>query len=189
MNDCCNHKNKPRVSIIAAIGRNRELGASNDMLWHIREDFKNLVKITKDKPIIMGSKTYESIGRPLPKRLNIVLSHQSDYNAPGCTMVTSLEDAMVRAREEGTEEIIIFGGGFVYRQALEMGVVERMYLTLVDADFPQADVFFPEYKEVYGFTKVIAERDGKKEISQKDKTFSYKFVTLERDDKNENNTD
>ncbi len=169
---------KPRVSIIAAIGRNREIGGKvngkEGLLWHIPEDFKNLVRLTKGKPIIMGSKTYESIGRPLPKRLNIVLSHDADYEAPGCTVVTSLTDAIERAQEESVDEVFIFGGGFVYKQALEQGLVERMYLTLIDADFAEADVFFPEYEEAFGFTKVIEER------SSKDETYTYTFTTLEK---------
>jgi len=185
MDTYCNYK-KPRVSIIAAIGRNRELGGKvndkGDLLWHIPEDFKNLVKITTGKPIIMGSKTYESIGRPLPKRLNIVLSHDLEYEAPGCLVMTSLSGAIERAQQEEGDEVIIFGGGFVYKQALEQSLVDRLYLTIIDTDFTEADVFFPEYKS-YGFTKVVEERSGKKEITQKGKTFSYKFVTLERDDK------
>lgn len=169
---------RPRVSIIAAIGRNRELGGKGGLLWHIPEDFKNLVRLTKGKPIIMGSKTYESIGRPLPKRLNIILSHDTHYPALGCTVMTSLDSAIERAQEENVDEIFIFGGGFVYKQALERGLVERMYLTIIEADFVEADTFFPEYRDAFGFTKVVEEREGE------DKTFTYKFVTLERDDEN-----
>jgi dihydrofolate reductase len=162
---------KPRVSIIAAIGRNRELGGNGGLLWHLPEDFKNLVKITTGKPIIMGSKTYESIGKPLPNRHNIVLSQSSEYSAPGCTVVTSLEEALAVAAQEGVEEVIIFGGGFVYKKALKEGIVDRLYLTLIDADFPEADVFFPEYRD---FTRVISEHAGKE-----GETYPYKFVTLE----------
>ncbi len=180
--------NKPRVSIIAAIGRNREIGGTvdgkADLLWHIPEDFKHFKKTTMGKPIIMGSTTYESIGSALPGRLNIVLSHDREYVAKGCIVVHSLDEAVEIASEAGTDEIFIIGGGFVYKQALEIGMVDRMYLTLIDADFPQADVFFPEYQKVYGFTKIIEQRDGKGETTEKSKTFSYKFVTLEHNNIN-----
>ena len=168
---------KPRASIIAAIGRNRELGGTvdgkTDLLWHIPEDFKHFKKTTMGKPIIMGSTTYESIGKALPGRLNIVLSHDKEYIANGCTVAHSLDEAVERASKEGTDEMFIIGGGFVYKQALEQGMVDRMYLTIIDADFKNADVFFPEYSN---FTKIVEERESK------DKTFSYKFVTLVRDD-------
>ncbi len=178
-----------RISIIAAIGRNRELGGKNDLLWHIPEDFKHFKRTTLGSPIIMGSKTFESIGRALPKRLNIVLSKKKDYQARGCIVAHSMQEALNTAKAECKRkslehsqkdcEIFIIGGGFVYEQALDMGIVDRLYLTLIDADFPQADVFFPDYKK-YGFTNVIAERRGKEEIHQKGKSFAYTFVTVEK---------
>ncbi len=180
---------KTHVSIIAAIGRNRELGGKNDLLWHIPEDFKHFKRTTLGSPIIMGSKTFESIGRALPKRLNIVLSNKKDYQARGCIVVHSIQEALTIAKTKCSRgplehlqkecEIFIIGGGFVYKQAFEMGIVDRLYLTLIDADFPQADVFFPDY-EKYGFTNVIAERRGKEEIHQKGKSFTYTFVTVEK---------
>ena len=182
-------KHNVRISIIAAIGRNRELGGKNDLLWHIPEDFKHFKHTTLGSPIIMGSNTFESIGRALPKRLNIVLSDKPDYYAKGCIVVHSIQEALTIAKTKCARgplehlqkecEIFIIGGGFVYKQAFEMGIVDRLYLTLIDVDFPQADVFFPEY-EKYGFTNVIEERRGKEEIHQKGKSFTYTFVTVEK---------
>ncbi len=165
----------PRISAIAAIGRNRELGAGNELLWHLPEDFKHFKEATMGKPIIMGSTTYESIGKALPGRLNIVLTRRADYMAEGCVVAHSLEDAVALAQErvnnDDVDEVFIIGGANVYKQALDSDIVDRLYLTLVDADFQEADVFFPEYNK---FTKVATK------AGSKDETFNYKFVTLER---------
>jgi len=168
--------------MIAAIGRNRELGGKvngkSDLLWHIPEDFKHFKSTTLGKPVIMGSKTFESIGKALPKRLNIVLSHKDNYMAEGCEVVHSLEDALSLTIKdvEGSldiDEVFIIGGGFVYKQALEQKIVDRLYITIIDADFAKADVFFPDYTE-YGFVKVVEERESN------NKEFKYTFTILEK---------
>ena len=165
---------KPRVSIIAAIGRNGELGkrGAEKLLWYIPEDFKHFKTITMGKPVIMGSATFESIGKPLPGRLNIVLSHLKDYVAAGCSVMHSLDEAIKLARDEDneTDEIFIIGGGFVYKQSMEQELVDRLYLTLINADFAEADIFFPDYSDY----RILDKRSGS------NARYSYDFLVLEK---------
>lgn len=157
-----------RLSIIAAIGKNRELGKNNRLLWRLPEDLKRFKTLTIGHPIIMGRKTYESIGRPLPKRLNIIVTRQKKYRADGCALTDSLDEALKLARANDHEEIFVIGGAELYAQALSMA--DRLYLTLVNAE-PEADVFFPAYDD---FIKVIAETT----YTRTDPP--YKYLTLEK---------
>jgi dihydrofolate reductase len=152
------------LSIIAVIGKNRELGKDNDLIWNLPGDLKRFRKITEGHPVIMGRKTFQSIGHPLPKRLNIVISRQK--NIPGVTVVSSLEEAIDQAGND--PEIFIIGGGSVYAQAIDKA--DRLYLTVVDAVAPDADTFFPDYSR---FTKVISEEP------QEENGIRYKYLTLE----------
>jgi len=158
----------PRISIIAALGKNRELGKQNELLWRISPDLKRVKELTTGHPIIMGRKTYESIGRPLPNRTNIVVS-QTQNTIEGCVVSTSLEDALEAAKETLTDEIFIFGGARIYHEALPF--TDRLYLTVIDATDSGADVFFPPYP---AFTKIIAEEKFL------DHTPPFSWVTLER---------
>lgn len=163
------------ISAIAAIGEKRELGGHNTLLWHIPGELKRFKEITMGHPIIMGRKTYESIGRLLPGRVNIIvtrqpLSFEFEKNDEQVHVVNSLEDAISAAKTSpGSEEIFIIGGGQIFKEAFSK--IDRLYLTLVHKTFPEADTFFPEYSE---FTKVIEETDMKGE------EFDYTFKTLER---------
>jgi len=133
----------PRISLIAAIGaRTRALGANNALLWRIPEDLKRFKEMTLGHPIIMGRKTYESIGRPLPGRTNIVLSDVVFDAPPEVRVCSSLEGAFEAAAATGTDEVFVIGGGLVYAQTI--GVADRLYLTLVYDDAP-GDTYFPEY--------------------------------------------
>ncbi len=132
------------ISIIAALGKNRVLGKDNELLWRIPDDLKRFKELTTGHPIIMGSKTYESIGKPLPNRTNIVLTKDSDYEAPGTIVVHSLEEAFEKAENE---EIFVIGGGQIY--ALALPYADKLYLTLID-DKKEGDTFFPDYS---AFTK------------------------------------
>lgn len=158
----------PRISIIAAIGKNRELGKKNELIWRIPDDLKRVKALTTGHPIIMGRATYESIGRPLPNRTNIVIS-RTITEIPGCLVFSSLPDALAHAKQIDTLEIFIFGGASLYTEALS--VTSRLYLTLIDDIDPDADVFFPEYGEF----KNILEKEHHPEH-----TPSYTWVTLER---------
>ncbi len=160
------------ISMIAAIGKNRELGKNGDLIWRISDDLKRVKELTMGHPIIMGRKTYESIGRPLPGRTNIVITSDSDYVAEGCVIVSSLDDALAEGqRVPGANEIFIFGGASIYDAALPK--TNRLYLTLIEASDQKADTFFPDYSTE--FTKVI-----KKEGREQD-DLTYNWVTLERE--------
>jgi dihydrofolate reductase len=128
------------VSAIAAIGKNGVIGRDGRLPWHLPDDLKRFRAITWGKPIIMGRKTHESLGRALPGRTNIVLTRSPAYQAAGCTVVDSPDEALVLARSSGAEEAVIIGGSEVFRQF--MPLCEKVYLTIVEGDF-EGDVFFP----------------------------------------------
>jgi dihydrofolate reductase len=134
---------KPRISMVAAIGaQNRVLGKGNELIWKISDDQKRFKHITTGHPIIMGRKTYESIGRPLPNRTNIVITRKTDFTPEGIRVVHSLDEAIAEANLIEEEEIFIIGGGEIYKEALP--VTDRLYLTLVHEE-KDGDVFFPDY--------------------------------------------
>ncbi|SET48060.1 type 3 dihydrofolate reductase [Thorsellia anophelis] len=128
------------ISLIAAIDNNRALGGDNKMLWHLPADFAWFKAHTLSKPVIMGRKTYESIGKALPNRLNIVLTRQ-ELVLEDALVVSSLEEAFLKVKE--ASEIMVIGGADIYSQCLTKA--DRLYLTQVDATFQTADAFFPDY--------------------------------------------
>jgi len=142
---------KPRISIIAAIGQNNELGKQNELIWRIKEDLKRVKELTMGHPIIMGRKTFDSIGHPLPGRTNIVVT-RSNLNIEGCLVFDSLEKALEAARAIDSEEIFIFGGASIYTEALPF--TDRLYLTHIKKIDAEADVFFPDFS---AFTTVVEE--------------------------------
>ncbi len=158
----------PRTSIIAAVGQRRELGKKNELIWRIGADLKRVKELTMGHPIIMGLNTYNSIGRPLPGRTNIVLSF-TPITIPGCIVMNSLETALEHARSIETEEIFIFGGASVYVAALPL--THRLYLTRIEDTEPEADAFFPEYDM---FTKIISKEEHLDHIPP------FTWLTLER---------
>ncbi len=128
------------ISMIAAMADNRIIGKDNQMPWHLPADFAWFKRSTMGKPVIMGRKTYDSIGRPLPGRLNIVISRDPDLHLEGVTTVTSVEQAMVVAKD--AEEVMIIGGGSIYQSCLPMA--KRLYLTFIDAKL-DGDTQFPAW--------------------------------------------
>ncbi len=160
--------NTPRISIIAAVGQNRELGKKNELIWRISADLKRVKELTMGHPIIMGLNTYNSIGRPLPGRTNIVLS-SAPIQIEGCIVVTSLDEAILKAREIDQEEIFIFGGASVYHATIDM--TDQLYLTRIEATDADADAFFPDYS---AFTKILSEEH------HPENTPPYTWLTLER---------
>lgn len=159
------------ISLIAAIGKNRELGKNNELLWSIPEDMKHFRDTTRDHVVIMGQRTFESIGRPLPERENIVLSADPLFERNDVEVVRTPEEALETAKAwEKNGEVFIIGGAMIY--SLFLPKVERLYLTCIDKEFPEADVFFPEYESL--FTKVVSERQ------RSDEHLSYRFMILER---------
>lgn len=132
------------LSLIAAIGKNNELGKGNTLLWKLPADMQYFIKTTSGHPVIMGRKTFESIGKPLPNRKNIVITRDRNYKKDGVEIVHSLEEALGRARTPlaQDEEIFIIGGAEIYKQA--MPIVDKLYITHIEAEDKNADVFFPE---------------------------------------------
>lgn len=159
-----------KISMIAAIGKNRELGRGNELLFKIPEDMKFFKEKTRGHTVIMGRKTYESIGRPLPDRVNIVISRNADFEVPETVIkAKSIEEAIEVAKEHEKTEAFIIGGAQIYEIA--MPYADKLYLTLVNKEVKDADAFFPEYEE---FTKVLFERRSR------DKNYSYTFLDLGR---------
>lgn len=156
---------KPIISIICAIARDRAIGKNNRLLWNIPEDLQHFRAITAGHPVIMGENTFYSIGRPLPQRVNIVLTKKPDLVLSGCVVCHSIEEAIEEAKKGEQEEIFIIGGGQVYQQAIRFA--DKLYLTIVEGNY-EADTYFPDYSD---FKKVISEEahdNGK-----------YKFTYLE----------
>jgi dihydrofolate reductase len=133
-------KRKTKISMIVAMDQKGVIGKGNELPWHLPTDLKNFKHITMEKPVIMGRKTHESIGKPLPGRRNIIITRNSDYHSEGCETCHNLDEAIKLCEED--EELIIIGGREIYRDALD--VVFRIYLTEVHADV-DGDVFFPAF--------------------------------------------
>jgi len=130
----------PRICLIAALAENRVIGKNNALPWHLPADLKRFKAITMGHPVVMGRKTYESIGKPLPGRRNLVITRNRDYSAPGCDIVHSLDAAIAACR--GAQEIFIIGGGELYRESLPRA--HRLELTEIRAEF-EGDATFPEF--------------------------------------------
>jgi len=139
------------ITLIAAMGKNRAIGLDGRMPWHLPAELKHFKQVTMGKAIVMGRKTWQSIGRPLPGRQNIVISRNSDFIATGANVVGSLEAALQISE---TEEIMVIGGGQLY--ALALPYARRMILTLIDIE-PEADTWFPEWNS--GQWEPIKERN------------------------------
>jgi dihydrofolate reductase len=159
-----------RLSIVVAMAANRVIGRDNQLPWHLPADLKHFKQLTTGKPILMGRKTWESIGRPLPERTNIVITRDTGYTAAGCVVVHSI-DAALRAVGHN-DEVMVIGGSELYRQVLPQ--VTTIYLTRVYADI-EGDAVFPEidaseWREV---ERTDCEPDEKN-------AYAYSFITLER---------
>ena len=172
-----------KISIIAAIGKNRELGKDNKLLWNIPEDFKRFKELTSGHIVIMGRKTYESLPekfKPLPNRINIVVTRNNQFTILARSykdsnsqvlICNSLEAAIQKAKSYKLQvtsfEVFIIGGASIYEQGIKYA--DKLYLTLIDREFPDADAFFPEYGE---FDKVSIAGEGE------EGGIKYKFVEL-----------
>lgn len=165
-----------RLAIIVAQAENRVIGINNKLPWHLPEDLRYFKQVTMSKPIIMGRKTYESIGRPLPGRTNIVISRQEGYAPERVKVVSSLEEAIELAESiciiDGAEEAMVIGGAQIYEQALLRA--DRLYLTQVHASV-EGDAWFPafameEWREV-----------GREDFTAMEPNpYDYSFIVLDR---------
>jgi len=143
-----------RIAMIWAMAENRVIGRGNMLPWHLPNDLKYFKRLTTGKPVIMGRKTYESIGRPLPNRVNIVVTRDKSFTAEGVKVVHTINEAIELANAEciisGAEEVIVMGGAEIYKQSLPRA--DRLYITFVHAVI-EGDAYFPEfdlnaYKEI-----------------------------------------
>ena len=157
------------VSIIVAIAKNRAIGKDNKLLWHLPNDLKHFKDVTTGHTVIMGRKTFDSVGKPLPRRRNIVVTRQ-DISIEGCDVVKSIEAALALCAAE--DEVFIVGGAEIYRQAIPL--TNRIYLTLVDQEF-DGDTFFPELN-----TEDWQEKQQENFEPDDKNKYSYSFITLER---------
>lgn len=158
------------VALVAAMDRSGVIGRDGCLPWHLPADLRHFKRLTLGKPIIMGRRTWESLGRPLPGRENIVVSTTLDADEPGCVVTRGLEQALAAASRH--PEAMVIGGAALYAQALQ--VAGRMYLTHIDGDFP-GDTFFPRYDP-----GVWRETAAEVRPADRDNPYACRFVTLER---------
>jgi dihydrofolate reductase len=168
------------ISVVVAIDSKNGIGKDNDLLFHIPEDFKRMHQIISRHPLVMGRRTFESIGRVLLNNTSIIIT-RGDYQFPEfvkteeekqkCIVVHSLEEGIEVAKKvQGSDNIIVFGGGQIFKEALEKNLVGRLYLTVVDGDYG-ADTFFPDYSN---FKKVIFQEEHESD------GYKFKFLDLEK---------
>ncbi len=160
------------ISIIVAMDRNQVIGKNDQLPWHIPEDLKRFKSLTFGKTVIMGRKTFESIlqrlGKPLPGRTNVIVTHDRNYQAPKCVVVSSLEESFVAA---GNKDAFIIGGAEVYRQTIEN--VDRLYVTWINRDY-EGDAFFPRIEKQRW--NLLSEAKGEEPMFP----YEYWFRTYER---------
>ena len=159
-----------QLSIIVAMDRNRVIGRGGALPWHISSDLKNFKKITMGKPILMGRKTHDSIGKPLPGRENIILTNNKKYSAEGCIVKNTLDDVYLYCEKQ--LELVVMGGAILYSQTLDKA--EKLYITEVNASV-NGDTFFPEYKSSQ-WREISRESFNADENNE----FDYSFTVLER---------
>jgi dihydrofolate reductase len=163
-------QNKPRVSVIAALARNRVIGIENRLPWRLPEDLAHFKALTLNHPILMGRKTFESLGRPLPGRTNIVITRNPDYRPEGCLVAASIPAAIALCMD--ADEIFFIGGADLYAQAIPFA--DRLYLTEVDIEV-DGDAWFPNYDRS-AFREVARESHR----GEKGDALGFDFVVYER---------
>lgn len=156
------------LSVIAAVARNRVIGLDNALPWRLPEDLQHFRGLTMGHHIIMGRKTFESLGRLLPGRTSVIVSRQPEYKVPGAKMASSLREAVAAC--DGDEEVFVIGGAELYRQALPLA--DRLYLTEIHAEF-QGDAFFPEFDRAVW-------RESARERHVGANGLAFSFVTYQR---------
>ena len=162
--------NKPRLSLIAALAKNRVIGIENRLPWKLPEDLAHFKALTLGHPILMGRKTFESLGRPLPGRRNIVITRNADYHPAGCETAPSIPAAIDLCAE--AEEIFFIGGAELYKQVLPM--VDRMYLTEVQLEV-RGDAWFPEFDR-----NAFSEFNRENHVGEKGDALHFDLVVYQR---------
>jgi dihydrofolate reductase len=150
-----------KVALIVAIDSARGIGKNNDLMWHLPNDMKFFKETTQNQIVVMGRKNYDSIPekyRPLPNRLNVVLTRNADFQAPDCEVFTSLEACFEHFKNETERTIFIIGGGEIYKMALEHNRIDEMYITYINKEYG-ADTFFPTFDEEQWKSEEILRQD------------------------------
>lgn len=155
------------IKIIVAMSKNRVIGNNNQLIWKLSSDLKRFKELTTNNPVVMGRKTYESIGRPLPNRRNIIITRNTEYSVEGCEIVSSLEEALLLTNND----CFIIGGGEIYTQSLE--VADKIYLTLVNKEF-EGDTTFPELPRAWYISK------QEKFLADDKNPHNYSFIIYEK---------
>lgn len=157
------------ISLIAAVSKNGVIGDSNKLIWHLPADLKRFKELTVGHSIVMGRKTYESIGRPLPDRRNIIITRDENYKVQDCEIVNSIEEALLITNND----CFIIGGGEIYKQTVTLA--NKIYLTLIDSDFV-GDTYFPDIDQKWFVC------DEQAQIKDEKNPYNYKFITYEKFD-------
>lgn len=160
------------ISLVVAAAKNNVIGKDNQLLWRLPEDMKFFKNVTWGMPVVMGRKTFESLGKPLPGRKNIVITRQNNWTAEGTIAVKSLDDALFLVKNMDVKEMMVIGGGEIYQMAFEKA--KRIYITRVDAE-PEGDTYFPAIDPKVW--KLVSQKDH--EADEKHQ-FSYSFQIWER---------
>lgn len=166
------HKTQPEITLVAAVADNGVIGAEGGMPWHLPADLAHFKKLTMGKPVLMGRLTFGSIGKPLPGRLNLVLTRNTAWQAEGVQPVASLQEALRVAEQAGASELMVIGGAEVYRQALPLA--DRIYMTRVHAE-PWGDTLFPELD-----LDEWQEVGRREQLSDERNAWDLTFVVLEK---------
>lgn len=162
-----------RLSIIAALSSNNVIGRDNQLPWHLGTDLKRFKQLTMGHHLIMGRKTFDSVGKPLPGRINVVITRDPDYAAEGITIVHSLEEGIRIAVDAGDEEPFIAGGAQMFEQSMHRA--DRMYLTRVHVDL-EGDAFFPDFDDVSEWQLTDSEHFDADEKND----YPFSFLTYDR---------
>ncbi|MNV06398.1 Dihydrofolate reductase [compost metagenome] len=168
-----------KIALIVAMDNDRGIGKNNDLMWHLPADMKFFKGTTSGHIVVTGRKNYDSIPerfRPLPNRENAVLTRNVEYEAPGAFVFSSLEECLKRYKNETERTVFIIGGGQIYKEAMDSGVVDEMFITHVDHSYG-ADTFFPVFDESGWNVEVIFEhgKDEKHEVGFRIKKYTKKF--------------
>jgi len=155
------------IKLIVAVSKNMVIGDSNKLIWHLPADLKRFKEVTTGHPIVMGRKTFQSIGRPLPNRRNIIITRDEDFEVEGCEIVNSIEEALLLTNSD----CFIIGGGEIYKQTIHLA--EQIYMTVVDEEF-EGDTKFPEMDRSWYTSK------QEKFLSDEKNTYNYSFIFYER---------
>ncbi len=165
-----------KVSLIVAVSENNVIGKNNNLIWHLPNDMRFFKDTTTGHHIIMGRKNFESIPhkfRPLPKRVNIIVTRQLNYKCEGAFVTNSIEEALSFAKKNGEKEVFIIGGGEIYKLALQKDIVDKIYLTRIYHRF-NGDTFFPI------LNKKWKEITIQKHLADETHAYNYDFITLEK---------